>query len=202
MKRQRALVMIILFALVISNFAGLGVVQAQSSVWKESKKVSYTGGSKTITVLWANLKDKKIRIESVMAEGKVGATDSLSSIVQSASNTDGYAVGGINGSFFNAYEDMQPSGTLMSAGEVFHIADIGSVLAVSGSNEVSVDPLFVKILGGSNGQWDWPYSWYSWNINHYYTNAAATMIFTPEYAGPKPSHDFTSIEVDKGIVTK
>ncbi|MDF1617844.1 stalk domain-containing protein [Petrocella sp. FN5] len=178
------------------------LVQAQSSVWKESRSVSYTGGSKNISVLWADLKDDKIRIDSVLAHGKIGATDALSSIVQSASNTDGAAIGGINGSFFNAYADMQPSGTLMVDGEVLHMANTGSVLAISGDNRVSVDPLFIKIVGGTNGQWEWPYNWYSWNINHYYTDPAATMIFTPEYAGPRPSHDFTSIEVDKGVVTK
>lgn len=202
MRLRRTYVAIMILILLSMNFANTYVVKAQGSVWTENKKVTYTGGSKNITVVWANMKDNKIRIESVLAEGKIGATDSLASIVQSAGNTDGYAIGGINGSFFNAYADMQPSGTLMSAGEVLHIANTGSVLAISGNNEVSVDPLYVKILGGSNGQWDWPYSWYAWNINHYYTDAAATMIFTPEYAGPKPSHDFTAIEVDKGIVTK
>jgi hypothetical protein len=164
--------------------------------------VIYTGGNKNITVLWADLKDDRIRIESVLAKGDIGATDDLSSIVQSASNTDGTAVGGINGSFFNAYADMQPSGTLMRDGEVLHIANTGSVLAISGNNRFSVDPLYIKIVGGTNGQWEWPYSWYSWNINHYYTDPAATMIFTPEYAGPKPNHDFTSIEVNQGVVIK
>lgn len=60
------------------------LVQAQSSVWKESRTVSYTGGSNNISVLWADLKDDKIRIDSVLAHGKIGATDALSSIVQSA----------------------------------------------------------------------------------------------------------------------
>jgi len=202
MKSQQAMRILFVTLFMIISIPFTLQVQAQSSVWKESRTVSYTGGNKNISVLWADLKDDKIRIDSVLAHGKIGATDALSSIVQSASNTDATAIGGINGSFFNAYADMQPSGTLILDGKVLHMANTGSVLAISGNNAVSVDPLFVKIVGGTNGQWEWPYSWYSWNINHYYSDAAATMIFTPEYAGPRPSHDFTSIEVDKGVVTK
>jgi len=199
--RQFMLILLVTLCVMISILPPTAV-QAQSGVWKENRTVSYTGGSKNISVLWADLKNDKIRVDAVLARGQIGATDALSSIVQSASNTDGTAIGGINGSFFNAYADMQPSGTLMLDGKVLHMANTGSVLAISGDNKVSVDPLFVKIVGGTKGQWEWPYSWYSWNINHYYTDSAATMIFTPEYAGPKPSHDFTSIEVDKGVVTK
>ncbi|VDN47043.1 conserved exported protein of unknown function [Petrocella atlantisensis] len=202
MKSQQAMRILFVMLFMIISIPFTSPVHAQSSVWKESRTVSFTGGNKNISVLWADLKDDKIRIDSVLAHGKIGATDALSSIVQSASNTDATAIGGINGSFFNAYADMQPSGTLMLDGKVLHMANTGSVLAISGDNTVSVDPLFVKIVGGTNGQWEWPYSWYSWNINHYYSDAAATMIFTPEYAGPRPSHDFTSIEVDKGVVTK
>ncbi|MCF8020679.1 MAG: phosphodiester glycosidase family protein [Vallitaleaceae bacterium] len=202
MKSQQAMRILFVMLFMIISIPFTSPVHAQSSVWKESRTVSYTGGNKNISVLWADLKDDKIRIDSVLAHGKIGATDALSSIVQSASNTDATAIGGINGSFFNAYADMQPSGTLMLDGKVLHMANTGSVLAISGDNTVSVDPLFVKIVGGTNGQWEWPYSWYSWNINHYYSDAAATMIFTPEYAGPRPSHDFTSIEVDKGVVIK
>ncbi|PKM68609.1 MAG: hypothetical protein CVU95_03130 [Firmicutes bacterium HGW-Firmicutes-2] len=202
MKSQQAMRILFVTLFVIISIPFTSPVQAQSSVWKENRTVTYTGGNKNISVLWADLKDDKIRIDAVLARGKIGATDALSTIVQSASNSDGTAVGGINGTFFNAYADMQPSGTLMLDGEVLHMANTGSVLAISGDNTVSVDPLFVKIVGGTNGQWDWPYSWYSWNINHYYSDSAATMIFTPEYAGPRPSHDFTSIEVDKGVVIK
>lgn len=173
-----------------------------SSIWSEKRKVTYTGGSKDIYVVWANLKDEKVRVDSVLADGKIGDVAWLENIVKSANDKDGVAVAGINGSFFQAYTDLQPVGTIIKDGVTEHISNSGSIIAIEENNSVHIDPLYIGIDGGINDQWTWPNNWYSWNINHYYSDPQATMIFNSSYNGAKPDHTFTSIEVDKGLVTK
>ncbi len=177
-------------------------IQAGSSTWTESKQVSYSGGQKTVTVLWVDLNNDQVRLEAAFAGDGVGNTAPLKNIVEGVNDADGKGIAGINGTFFNAYADMQPAGTVIEAGEVKHISNTGSVMAITDTNAVRIDPLYAKVLGGTNDQWNWPYSWYAWNINHYYNDPSATMIFTGDYEGPKPAHDFTSIEVKKGLVQK
>ncbi len=167
----------------------------------QNHNVNYSGGTKSISVIWTNLNDKRVRIETVLAKGAVGQTDTLVNIVNSASDSDGKAVAGINGSFFEAYTDFQPAGTLVSAGQIRHISNTGSMFIVDTDGEAKVDSLYIGIQGGINNQWEWPNNWYAWNINHFYTDPAAVMVFDSNYKGPRPAHSFTSIQVDKGIVT-
>ncbi|MGM0395984.1 MAG: stalk domain-containing protein [Bacillota bacterium] len=162
--------------------------------------VSYSGGTKSVSVIWADLNDKRVRVETVLAKGAVGETDTLVNIVNSASDSDGKAVAGINGSFFEAYTDFQPSGTLISDGQIRHVSNTGSMFIVDAHGKARVDSLYIGVQGGVNNQWEWPNNWYAWNINHFYTDPAAVMVFDSNYKGPRPPHSFTSIQVDNGIV--
>jgi exopolysaccharide biosynthesis protein len=195
MKRGFSILIVIVIMMQITVFA-----DASDSVIKEKMTVTYTGGEKDITVVWVDMNDPLVRLDAVLADGAVGETATLEEIVSSANDIDGQGVAGINGSFFSAYTDMQPLGTLIIDGKVEQISNLGSVLSVSGNNEFNVDPLYVSILGGTNNQWEWPYSWYAWNVNHYYSDPSAVMIFDRYYSGPKPEHTFTSIVVDKSVV--
>jgi hypothetical protein len=168
----------------------------------QTHNVTYSGGTKSVSVIWTDLKDDRVRVETVLAKGEVGKTDTLVNMVNSVTDSDGKGVAGINGSFFEAYTDFQPSGTLISAGEVRHISNTGSLFTVDADGKADVGSVYIGIEGGINNQWEWPNNWYAWNINHFYKDPSAVMVFDSNYNGPKPVHSFTSIMVDGGRVSE
>lgn len=199
-KKTLALLIIMFMITNLCLFATPPDFQGQSVI-KETRTVMVDGSPKTVTVVWTNLNDPLIRVDAVLANGKVGQTAPLKVIVNSASNQDATAIAGINGTFFSAYTDMQAQGTLVKDGQVAHIINSGSVFSFNDLNQASVSDARIMIEGGTQNQWDWPYNWYAWNINHFYTTNDAVMIFDAQYQGTQPTHDFTGIKVEKGIVT-
>lgn len=195
MKRITSMAVIILLLVNTAAFGG-----ESDSVWTESRTVNYTGGSREVSVVWTNLNNPKIRVDTVLADGEIGQVATLKEIVESSNDTDATAIAGINGSFFAAYTDLQPLGTLIQDGVVQQISNSGSVIAIEEGNQVKIDPLYIAIAGGTQNQWEYPYNWYAWNINHYYPDPSAVMLFNNRYEGPKPEHDFTGIVVDKQMV--
>ncbi|MGE5676735.1 MAG: phosphodiester glycosidase family protein [Pseudomonadota bacterium] len=195
MRIRLSLVLLCMFFLLTEVYAD------QSGVYKENRSVSVNGAKKSIVIVWADLKDKRIRVDSVLAGGKVGTVGYIADMVKSATDTDGIAVAGINGTYLKAYSDQQPIGTIIQDGNVRHVGNIGSVVAFD-ENGARVEPLYVSIKGGIDGKWEFPDIWYPWNINHYYEGGSIDMLFDSFYAGPKPVHDFTAIEIDRGVVTK
>ncbi|PKM94524.1 MAG: hypothetical protein CVU84_10685 [Firmicutes bacterium HGW-Firmicutes-1] len=195
-RRVSILVACVLFILTIttSSFAA-------SSISKDMT-VEYSGGKKTVKTVWIDLNDPTIRLDIVCANNKVGTTDSLKDIANLAKDDQTKVLAAINGTYFNAYSDMQPSGTLISEGEVLHVTNSGTVFGIDGGNDFSIVPLSIKIEGSINDSWVWPNNWYAWNINQIFTESSSSVIFTPEYGTKTPVHKMTSIVVDNHIVTK
>lgn len=189
-------IMLMLMLMVLSSS-----VIAAAETEKETRTVTYGEDEQTVTVLWTDLEEESIRIESVLSGGKVGNVDEMMNIYNESQDIDGAPIAAINGSFFSAYTDFQPQGTLVSNGKVSHIANSGSVFTVDHENQFEARDLYIRVLGGINGQWDWPNNWYAWNLNHWYTSSDAVMVFDKTYNGPKPDHDFTTIAVNKKVVT-
>ncbi|MCX7923966.1 MAG: phosphodiester glycosidase family protein [Clostridia bacterium] len=175
-------------------------VFAKESVWQESRKVSFSGGSRTVTAVYVDLKDKTIRMESVAAKNQIGQVDDLKNIATQANNEDRTAVAAINGTFFNAYTDMQPWSTIQSKGEFIHTGNTGSVIAFTADNTVVVDNLFTSVNGSTNGSWQYPNNWYAWGLNHKYNDANSIVVYTPALGKTTGKHNMTSIVVDQGIV--
>jgi hypothetical protein len=174
-------------------------------VYKSTHAVTVDGSSKSLTVTWVDLNDKSIKLDVVTAKGGVGKTDSLANIVNSTNDLSYTALAGVNGTFFNAYslgKDEQPQGTIISNGVLEHISNTGSMMTFNTDNIGKTANVKISIVGGTNDQWEWPYSWYAWNINHFYTDPKATMLFNSDYKGYATSHTLTGIVVDKGVVTK
>lgn len=199
MKNKFVLILAIVFTLVFSL-----VVFADESVKTASVKVNV--GSKTITlnVLWVNMNDPLIRIDEVAAKGGVGQVDSLKDIVVGSTNDSSVGIAGVNGTFFDAYSANNPQaqGTIITNGEVQHISNTGSMFTIDTHNRGDVIRPDIKILGSTEGQWKWPHVWYAWNINHFYSDPSAVMLFDSNYKGYKPTHTFTGVQVVKGVVTK
>lgn len=174
----------------------------KSSLWTVNEKVTYSGGTAKFTAIHVDLKDPKIQLEVSTADDHIGKVDTLPNLVAAVTDEDGTGIAGINGTFFNAYSDLQPLGTIIQNGEVLHLSNTGSTFGVGPQNEIKIEDTYTAISGSTMDQWVWPYNWYSWSINHFYGNKDATMIFDAHYKGVKPEHDFSVVSVSSGIVTK
>ncbi|HWQ30269.1 MAG TPA: hypothetical protein VN549_04690 [Negativicutes bacterium] len=140
MRRRLSLLLVCLLVLLMDVYAD------QSSVYKENRSVSVNGVKKNFVIVWADLKDKRIRVDSVLAGGKVGTVGYLAYMVKSATDIGGVAIAGINGTYLKACSDQQPIGTIIQYGEVRHVGNIGSVAAFD-ENGARVEPLYVSVKG-------------------------------------------------------
>lgn len=200
MKKIVSMAIIMITCLVITGL--FTTLANELTVWHESKDVTFGTRSVALDLIWVNLNNPKINVSAVSAKDQVGSVDSLANIAKQQDDTDKRALAAINGTFFNAYSDLQPLGTVIDNGQVQHISNSGSVATFSVDNRFAAMPIYTAIEGSINDQWDWPNNWYAWNINHYYGSNDAILLFDGKYTGPKPAHDFTGIVVQNGIVSK
>lgn len=197
---SQGLILLVLF--IPSHMSIMSEAKSSSSLWTGNEIVTYSGGTAKFTAIHVNLKDPKIQLVASTAEDQIGKVDTLPNLVSAVNDEDGVGIAGINGTFFNAYSDLQPLGTIIQNGEVLHLSNTGSTFGVGPYNAVRIEDTYTAISGSTMDQWVWPYNWYSWSINHFYDNKDATMIFDTRYSGVKPKHEFTVISVSSGVVTK
>lgn len=95
------------------------------------------------------------------------------------------ALAAINGTFFNAYSDMQPQGNIQIDGSFLHLSNVGSTVGFGENNEVRFAPLRTYITGTTDNNDDFLHNWYAWGINHVLTDPSAIEIFTPR-KGKRP----------------
>lgn len=172
------------------------------TAWRESRSVNLGTRSVTLDLVWVNLNNPKINVSAVMAKDQVGSIESLANIAKQKNDNGKRTIAAINGTYFNAYSDFQPLGTIVENGQVQHISNSGSLATFTADNKFAAMPIYTAIEGAINDQWDWPNNWYAWNINHYYNSNDAVLLFDRNYNGPKPAHDFTGIIVKNGTVVK
>jgi len=182
------------FLFLFSAMTGSGLAQ---SIWEESSEVEISTGVKAVRTVRVDLSDPGIEIRPVLAGGQVGLTSPLSEMASEVG-----AAAAINGTFFNAYSDNQPQGTVFINGSARHLAD-GSTVGFTENNGVLMDRLKVEIKGGINGSRQWPNSWYAWSVNSPKSDGEAIVIYTPEFAGgvSQPPNS-RSVVVSGGVVTQ
>ncbi|MCX8129156.1 MAG: phosphodiester glycosidase family protein [Clostridia bacterium] len=175
---------------------------SKETVWQQNTNIVFSGGKRTVNAIYINMNDKTLRMESVIAKNQVGQVDDLKNIAGQAKSANRQVIGAINGTFFNAYSDFQPEGTIQTKGQVAHIGQTGSVIAFSADNSVIVENLYTYISGSINGSYEYPNNWYAWGFNHKYDSKDSTIVFTPAFGKSTGTHNKTSITVSRGTVTK
>jgi tetratricopeptide (TPR) repeat protein len=198
----KKLSLLMLTLILTTGLLGVPAHADKASIYKTTEVVNVSGGTRTLSVLWADLKDEYVRLDLSVPESGIGTVDSLQNLYESTADVDGEPVGAINGSFFNADYDLQPLGNLIQDGQIIHGNTSGTTIAIEEGGLVHFDSLFTKFSGGINGQTDWPYNWYAWNINHVYHTEDAVMIFDYRFGGDLGEHDYTVITVDKKEVVQ
>ena len=83
-----------------------------------------------------------------------------------------------------------------------HIGNNGATMGVTFDNKIQFENLFVGIEGSINDSFEWPFNWYAWNINHYYTDPNAIVIFSRAKGPSAGTKTATSIVVKAGVVTE
>lgn len=174
---------------------------AKETVTFKTVNVKVTGGSRSVNVVYIDLKDKSIKAEAQVAKKQIGQTDDFKNIINQAKTPDNEVVAAINGTFFFAYTDMKPAGVIENDGMFYHLGSTGSVMGFSTDNKVVVDTLKTSVKGAVNDDWTGENSWYAWNINSMIDNKDSIVIFDQAYGKVTPKHDRTSIIVDKHRVT-
>ena len=158
MKSMKRFLALLLFSTFLLFSLSPSLSAQAQSVWSENKKVTANGKTWNVQVVWTNLNDPTIRLETVVAKNQVGQVNSLKNIVDSTKTAEIQPLAGINGTFFNAYDAtyQQPMGTILSKGKFLHLSTTGTTLGFDHNGKFTTSPLYVTIQGGINDQWEWP----------------------------------------------
>ncbi|WP_432664074.1 phosphodiester glycosidase family protein [Wukongibacter baidiensis] len=164
----------------------------------ESKSFDVNNKKIKAEVITIDLKNSKIELKTALANGTIGAVDTIENIA----NSNG-AVAAINGTYFGAYtEDKDPYGVLVVQGKILHTGSHRSVFGFDKDNNVDIDILMPRIRG-YNGEPKWKYSWNGYWLNHTpIKGGESVIVYTPE-RGKKVRSDLgTNVIVKDGKITE
>lgn len=191
MKKLSSLLFILLTFAALSSMA-----YAKDAVSYQTQTVKFSGGTRTVNTVYIDMNDESIKVEAQFAKNQVGQTDNFTNIVAQAKDSNTEVLAAVNGTFFNSYTDMKPSGTIQNDGRFYHLGSNGSVIAFSSDNKVSVEALRTIIKGCINEDWSDAGNWYAWNINSMNDSKDSIIIFDSAFGKTTPKHTRTSIIVD------
>ena len=111
--------------------------------------VNISAGERTVKLVFVDLKDPTIQVDSVFAQQQMGSIDNLQNIAEQLASPDRAIVAAINGGFYDpSFGDTTQSWSIIQQdGEFIHLGDIGSVIAFSSNNKVRIENLCVRIKG-------------------------------------------------------
>lgn len=196
MKRTIGFILFVLFLSLMQQSS-----YAQDKAWSKTIKVETGNGTRDVKAVWIDMKDPMYRAEVALAKGRVGQTDSFTNIAEQLSDSETEIVAAINGTFFNAYTDLQPTGTIQLKGRTAFISNTGTCIGFTGDNNIEFEHLFSSISGSVNGNWEYPYNWSVWGMNQVYTQEDANAMYTPDFGNEVNAGAKTAIVVRNGKVT-
>ncbi len=181
--------------------SGLTFAEKETPVEEKYPPISVEVGDKSydIYLVWVDLNDPLIKVDLALAKNKIGTVESLINLSQSR-DQDEKIIAAINASFFNMGPDSQPASTLILDGAIEHVAEGGSIVGFDGDNKMHSDIVGIKIDGSVNNQWEYPYNWSAWNINHLFYQPEAVMLFDNHYTGEFPDGQLYAVAIDQHSV--
>lgn len=191
----------LLIGLVISLFFSIHA-NAEESASFQSVRVQISAGTKEVKLIRVDMKDPLYRAEVVMAGKQVGKVESFSDLVRQPADGETEIIAAINGTFFNANSDLQPTGNIQLKGKNVFIANSGTSVGFAADNTVRFAHLYTTVKGSVNGMWDYPYNWSVWGINQVYSSPDANILYTPEFGSQVDAGNRTAIVVRNGTVTE
>lgn len=186
-------------AIVENEQASVEIVVDQSRApIKYSGTVTTSNGNIQATYRIIDLTDRDLAIDIGLAQGRVGATESLAKIARSNG-----AQMAINGTFFDAYSaNNDPYGVLKKAGKLIHLGRGKTTIGFTAQQEVVMDVLSPKVSGSTNGSNDWNNNWYVTWINREASDASnQAILYTSDYGKQITYSNGLHVVVKNGVVT-
>lgn len=168
---------------------------SQDSSYAQTVNMELNGITREINLVKIDLKDPAYRVEAAVAEGQVGKVGSLAGIAMQLADDETEVIAAINGTFFNAYSDLQPAGNIFINGKHVYVSNSGTTIGFTADNELELAYLHTSIKGSVNGNWEYPYNWEVWGINQIYYRADANALYTPHFGSQVNAGSKTAIVV-------
>ena len=177
---------ILMFIVVNSSFAEENIQYINKSV-----KV----GLNNIKLNYLVIADSNLYSIETVNSNPLGSVTELKTLVGKKN-----AIAGINGTFFDAYNNNSskryPYGVIINDSKIIH-GGSNVCFFSDGSNQIG--NLNIKIRGAINGSYKWPNNWNGWSINHLYNTPYQSVILDSNF-GSIPDDGSTNIIVINGIV--
>jgi hypothetical protein len=173
------------------------IAVSQSSPTAYQQNVRVDGQVLSASIIRARL--DRVRMKLGLAQRIVGRTESLAGIA-----TRYGAIGGINGSFFEAYVTTaikNPDHTLITSGRVVHVGNVGTMVGFQSDGSARIQRITWTIRGSRNGSSAWPQGWFAYWINRLPTGPTVT-VFTSAWGTSTGLSDGNSVVVKGGLVTQ
>jgi len=191
--KKYGLIVLCLLGILITAFPCSAFSEDSSSA--ETITVQLNGITREINLVRVDLKDPAYRIEAAVAKGQVGKVDSLPGIAMQLADDETEVIAAINGTFFNAYSDLQPAGNIFIDGKPVYISNSGTTIGFTADNRIELTYLHTSVKGSINGNWEYPYNWEVWGINQVYYRADANALYTPHFGSQINAGSKTAIVV-------
>lgn len=178
------------------------ILLAEESASCQKIRVQFSGGSREVRVVRIDMKDPFYRAEVVAAENQIGKTEPFLNLAEQLADDETEIIAAINGTYFNAYSDLQPAGNLQIGGRTVFISNSGTSVGFTADNSVRFAHLYTTIVGSVNGMWEYPYNWSVWGINQVYGRSDANVLYTPDFGKQVDAGNKTAIVVRNKKVTE
>ena len=199
MKKYGFIVFCLLIILIITFPCA---VFSQDSSYAQTINVQLNGITREINLVRIDLRDPTYRVEAAVAKGQVGKVDSLADIAVQLADNETEVIAAINGTFFNAYSDLQPAGNIFIGGKPIYVSNSGTTIGFTTDNQIELAYLHTSIKGSINGNWEYPYNWEVWGINQVYYRADANILYTPDYGSQVNAGNKTAVVVRNNKVVE
>lgn len=199
--RSIGLALLILLTTFSTSYAAPG------NIGVETRTFNIDGSNKSVNVVTIDLNSPNIELEVVTAHDKVGGAESFQSMI----NRKNPAVA-INANFFDAYETLEPVGSIMKNKKLTYLEGQKTSLLIKDKNKVNMDLFSTRVKGYLDGnkenKWNPKtnsmdfYVFEAWYVNNKPTDSAGVYIYTPERGDYIELKDGTAIVVIEDKITK
>jgi hypothetical protein len=169
--------------------------------------INFNGSPKTVNVVTVNLDSPEIELQVATAHDGVGGSEDFQAMI-----TRKKPLAAINANFFDAYNSLEPYGSIIRNGEFSYLEGENTSLFIRGKNKVDMDYCKVIIRGYLDGKWrnEWNNTtqamdfnlfdvWYVNNLPH---DSTGVYIYSPARGDSIRLVTGTIIEVVNGKITK
>lgn len=182
-------------------------VAAPNNVGVSKRTVKVNNVNKTVNLVMVDLNSSDIELGVKIANDKIGTSEDFLSIIKRNN-----AVAAINGNFFDAYDTLEPYGTIMVDKEIVFLEDSPAYMVIDDNGKVDIDNYDIIINGYLDGQrknlWNAEknamdfYLFKIWYVNRLPSDPTGVYLYTRARGEKIKLNGGIAIEVRNGKVAK